>query len=113
MAMTPKRKDVNPKTTLQWVRDLRKASERRGGDPATKFSIRMMFNYIETLIQYQIIMPPIWDNEDGTNFTCPRCKKGMTAESGTVEDYNFCPLCGQRWKEVSEEDTEEEYHEEV
>jgi tRNA(Ile2) C34 agmatinyltransferase TiaS len=64
-----------------------------------------MMNYIKQVLMYQEKMDPSVDEEG--RFTCPRCKETMIAESGTVEDYKFCPLCGQRWKE-DEEDGEED-----
>lgn len=41
--------------------------------------------------------------EESGRFICPRCKHGMIAESGTVDDYAFCPFCGQRWKETEDD----------
>ena len=98
---TPKKVDVNPKNTQKWVRELRQASERRGGDASTKFRIRYMFSYIDTLLQYQIPMPPTQVDEDKQYFVCPRCGIGWdTHETGnTIDDFIGCPNCLQRWKE--------------
>lgn len=102
--MAFKTNELTPKKAIKWVSDLRKLSEKRGGEPSTKYEIRIMFNYIVKIMQYQEVMPPIVE-EDG-RFICPRCNEAMIAESGTADDYKFCPLCGQRWKE--DEDGEED-----
>lgn len=94
---TPRKDALSPKAAIRWIEDLRKLSERRGGDSSTKYEIRYMFKFIERVMQYQEVMPPTVE-EDG-RFICPRCNEAMIAESGTVDDYKFCPLCGQRWKE--------------
>ena len=91
---------LTPKDAITYLSALSKQSQRIAGDAATKYQIRLMFNYITEVLQYQEVMQPATDSEGG--FTCPRCGERMIAESGTVDDYKFCPLCGQRWKEVEE-----------
>ncbi len=90
------RYSLTPKSAINRLAALHKRSERMSADGATKYQIRLMFNYIESMMQYQVIMPPTV--EESGRFICPRCQQGMIAESGTVDDYAFCPLCGQRWK---------------
>lgn len=93
--MTPKKNKLTPRAAIRWLEELRRASERRSAD--TIYQIRYMFKYIEKILQYQEVMIP--EVEESGRFICPRCKHGMISESGTVDDYAFCPLCGQRWKE--------------
>lgn len=67
-------------------------------DMQTKYEVVGMFRYIKKLIRYQIPVPPIDVKEDGHKFTCPTCKTAFDSED-TVEDFNLCYICGQRWKE--------------
>lgn len=92
------RYSLTPQSAIDWLEALRKRSERTSEDGATKYQIRVMFKYIENVMQYQVIMPPTV--EESGRFICPRCNQGMIAESGTVDDYAFCPLCGQKWRET-------------
>lgn len=115
--MTPRRDQLSPKSVLAWLKQTRKLIERRGNDKAVKFKVHYMFKYIqlcdriiertilrelnrcaEQLVEYQDPLPPQIDSEDGSQFTCRRCKKAMQTDEGGAEDYIFCPLCGQRWK---------------
>lgn len=100
--MTPKKNELTPKAVIKWLRELEKASVRGcRGDNATQYQIRYMFRYIEKLVQYQDPMPPEVE-EDARFFTCTRCNERLEAESGTADDYIFCPLCGQRWQDEME-----------
>lgn len=101
--MTPKQSELTPQKAMKWFNEIRKISLRRGGDPATKFEIQTMFKYADRLMQYQVPMPPEVDEDDRGRFTCRRCKEAMIAEAGTADDYQFCPLCGQRWREEEKE----------
>lgn len=96
--MTPRRDQLSPKSVLSWLKQTRKMIERRGNDKTVKFQVHYMFKYIEQLVEYQYPLPPQIDSEDGSQFTCRRCKKAMQTDEGGAEDYIFCPLCGQRWK---------------
>ena len=95
--MTPNKNNLTPKAAIKWLEELRTLSEHRGGDPSTKYKIRYMFKYIEDVLKYQEILPPTVDEKG--RFTCPRCGKRMMAYDATVDDYAFCPCCGQRWQE--------------
>ena len=103
---TPKQTELTPKAAIKWLEELRKLSERRGGDASTKYAIHYMFKYIERVMQYQEPMPPEVDEETG-DFKCPRCGVWQYSDVHTAYDYKFCSLCGQRWKE-DEEDGEED-----
>lgn len=96
--MTPKKNKLNPETAIRWFDELRRKSEKIGGDPATKFQIRYMFKYADKLMRYQIPMPPVNVDEDGHYFECNRCKQAFRSEF-TAEDFILCPLCGQRFRE--------------
>lgn len=77
--MTPRREQLSPKSVLAWLKQTRKLIERRGNDKAVKFQVHYMFKYIEQLVEYQDPLPPQIDSEDGSQFTCRRCKKAMKA----------------------------------
>lgn len=102
---TPKRATLDPQTAIQWFDKLRARSERIGGDPATKFQIRYMFKYADTLMRYQVPMEPINIDEDGHYFECPRCKQAFRTEY-TVDDFIFCQQCGQRFRKEDEENAD-------
>lgn len=91
---------LTPKDAITYLETLSRQSQNIADNGAIKYQIRLMFNYIIKVLQYQVTMQPTTDSEGG--FTCPRCGERMIAESGTVDDYKFCPLCGQRWKEDEE-----------
>lgn len=96
------RTKLTPKDAVYWIECISRQSQRQSVDAATKWQVRIMMNYIKKVLMYQEKMDPSVDEEG--KFTCPRCKETMIAESGTVEDYKFCPLCGQRWKEDEDDD---------
>lgn len=96
--MTPRKDELTPKAVIRWMQQLRRASLARTADKATQYQIQYMFKYIENLVQYQDPMPPEIE-EDESFFTCKRCGDRMKAEAGIADDYMFCPLCGQRWKD--------------
>lgn len=97
--------NITPQSARKWIKEVMTASERRCGDSATKFQIRKMFRYIDTLLQYQVPMPAVNVNEDGTYFECPRCGQAWDTEGtgSTVDDFNGCPKCMQKWKGESDE----------
>lgn len=74
----------------------------KSDDTKTKYQVISMFRYLRKLIQYQVPMMPINISDDRHKFECPRCGTKFDSED-TVEDFNLCYVCGQRWKE-SEED---------
>lgn len=76
-------------------------------DVKTKYQVITLFRYLRELIQYQVPTPPINVSEDGHKFECPTCGTKFDSED-TVEDFNLCYICGQRWKEKKEEKEEEE-----
>lgn len=96
--MTPKKDKLTPQAAIRWLGELRRASEKRGCDGATKYQIRYMFKYIEKIVQYQEVMPPINIDDDGHYFECPRCGQAFESEYH-VDDFVFCQKCGQRFKE--------------
>lgn len=101
---TPKKRELTPRAVIKWLEGLRKLSVRRA-DAATRYQIQYMFKYIERLVQYQETMPPEIDEEDTSRFRCRRCGESMQAESGTADEYAFCPLCGQRWRNEEENES--------
>lgn len=38
-------------------------------------------------------------SDDGHKFECPRCGTKFDSED-TVDDFNLCYICGQRWKDT-------------
>lgn len=97
---TPRKEELTPTLAIKWLEEIRKVCEGKGNNGGTLYGIRYMFKYIERVMQYQVIMPPAV--EGSGRFICPRCNQGMIAESGTVDDYAFCPLCGQKWRETDD-----------
>lgn len=73
-------------------------------DAKTKYQVVSMFRYLKKLIQYQVPTPPINVSEDGHKFECPRCGTAFDSED-TVDDFNLCYICGQRWKEGTEDES--------
>lgn len=67
-------------------------------DAQTKYQVVAMFRYLKKLIQYQVPTPPVNVSEDGHKFECPTCGTAFDSED-TVDDFNLCYICGQRWKE--------------
>ena len=72
-------------------------------DAQTKYQVVAMFRYLKKLIQYQVPTPPVNVSEDGHKFECPTCGTAFDSED-TVDDFNLCYICGQRWKEERKED---------
>ena len=72
-------------------------------DAQTKYQVVAMFRYLKKLIQYQVPTPPVNVSEDGHKFECPTCGTAFDSED-TVEDFNLCYVCGQRWKEERKEE---------
>ena len=72
-------------------------------DAQTKYQVVAMFRYMKKLIQYQVPTPPVNVSEDGHKFECPTCGTAFDSED-TVEDFNLCYICGQRWKEERKEE---------
>ena len=75
---------------------------KKGGDMQTKYECVSMFYYLKKLIKYQIPTPPVNVSDDGHKFECPNCGTKFDSED-TVDDFNLCYICGQRWKENNEE----------
>ena len=67
-------------------------------DVKTKYQVASMFEYLKKLISYQVPTPPVNVCEEGHKFECPRCGTKFDSED-TVEDFNLCYVCGQRWRE--------------
>lgn len=73
--------------------------KKRTSDVKTKYKVISYFKEIRRLVNYQIPMRPIDISEDGRRFVCPRCDQLYEADEGwTVDDFIFCPQCGQRFK---------------
>lgn len=70
-------------------------------DMKTKYQVKTLFEYLKKLIRYQVPTPPIDVSKDGHKFTCPRCGTAFDSED-TVDQFNLCYICGQRWKEEQE-----------
>ena len=94
-----------PEEMVEKLDQLAKAvAKYQGYDVDTSYGVIRMFQYLKKLIRYQVPMPPIDVSEDGHKFTCPRCETKFDSED-TVDEFNLCYICGQRWKEeVSEEE---------
>ena len=73
----------------------------KSDDIQTKYQVASMFRYLRKLIRYQVPTPPVNVSEDGHKFDCPTCGTRFDSED-TVEEFNLCYICGQRWKEAQE-----------
>ena len=74
----------------------------KSDDIKTKYQVVSMFKYLQKLIRYQAPTPPINVSEDKHKFECPTCGTRFDSED-TVDDFNLCYICGQRWKDTNEE----------
>ena len=74
----------------------------KSDDIKTKYQVASMFRYLQKLIRYQVPTPPINVSGDGHQFECPTCGTKFDSED-TVDDFNLCYICGQRWKDTNEE----------
>ena len=74
----------------------------KSDDIKTKYQVVSMFKYLQKLIRYQVPTPPINVSGDGHQFECPTCRTKFDSED-TVDDFNLCYICGQRWKNTNEE----------
>ena len=74
----------------------------KSDDNQTKYKVASMFRYLRKLIKYQIPTPPINVSEDGHKFECASCGTKFDSED-TVEEFNLCYICGQRWREEAQE----------
>lgn len=94
---------MTPQEMSNKLTQLEKATlKRRDNDAKTKYQVISMFKYLRKLIKYQIPTPPIDVSEDGHKFTCQSCGTRFDSED-TVDEFNLCYICGQRWKEVEED----------
>ena len=90
---------MKPKEMMDKLTQLERATvKRRDSDIETTYQVVSMFQYLKKLIRYQVPTPPIDVSEDGHKFTCPRCETKFDSED-TVDEFNLCYICGQRWKE--------------
>ena len=94
---------MNADKTLSMIDSLRKVTlKQKDSDIKTKYQVVSMFKYLQKLIKYQVPTPPINVGDDGHQFECPTCGTKFDSED-TVDDFNLCYICGQRWKENEEE----------
>lgn len=70
----------------------------KNDDNQTKYQVITLFRELRKLIKYQVPTPPVNVSEDGHKFECPTCGTEFDSED-TVEEFNLCYICGQRWKE--------------
>ena len=74
----------------------------KSDDIKTKYQVASMFRYLQKLIRYQVPTPPINVSKDRHKFECPTWGTRFDSED-TVDDFNLCYICGQRWKDTNEE----------
>lgn len=98
---------MTPNEMIDKLSQLEKQTIRlKNNDVKTKYQVVSMFRYLQKLIRYQVPTPPINVSDDGHKFECPRCGTKFDSED-TVDDFNLCYICGQRWKEEEREGDEE------
>ena len=94
---------MSPEEMTNKLTQLEKQTIRlKDSDNQTKFQVVSMFRYLKKLIRYQVPTPPVNVSEDGHQFECPTCGTKFDSED-TVDDFNLCYICGQRWKEERSE----------
>ena len=94
---------MKPDEMIKKLSQLEKAViHSKNDDIKTKYQVASMFRYLQKLIKYQVPTPPINVSDDGHKFECPTCGTSFDSED-TVDDFNLCYICGQRWKENKEE----------
>ena len=94
---------MTPDEMIKKLSQLEKAViHNKSDDIKTKYQVVSMFKYLQKLIKYQVPTPPINVSDDGHQFECPTCGTKFDSED-TVDDFNLCYICGQRWKENEEE----------
>lgn len=90
---------MTPDEMIKKLSQLEKAViNNKSDDIKTKYQVVSMFKYLQKLIRYQVPTPPINVSEDGHKFECPTCGTKFDSED-TVNDFNLCYICGQRWRE--------------
>ena len=98
---------MNPLEVLRWLEKIEKAIVNNGYfDILTKRHVKVMFQYIRRLVQYQIPKPPINVSDDGHKFECPSCHTKFESED-KAEDFYGCHVCQQKWKEVDKYENNE------
>lgn len=79
----------------------------RQNDVKTKYQVAALFRQIRKYVSYQAPMSPINISDDRHLFECPRCNvKFETEGDWTVDDFIFCSACGQKFREVEENEDE-------
>ena len=90
---------MTPDEMIKKLSQLEKAViHNKSDDIKTKYQVVSMFKYLQKLIRYQVPTPPINVSGDGHQFECPTCGTKFDSED-TVDDFNLCYICGQRWRE--------------
>lgn len=64
-----------------------------------KYESKVIIMNIRKYLELQVAKKPIDISEDGMSFRCPTCGILMESEGGTWEAYDFCDICGQRFKD--------------
>ena len=91
---------MTPDEMIKKLSQLEKAViHNKSDDIKTKYQVVSMFKYLQKRIKYQAATPPVNVSEDGHKFECPRCGTKFDSED-TVDDFNLCYICGQRWKDT-------------
>ena len=60
-----------------------------------RYKIYNFFKDVKELLEYRKIRPFVEISEDGHEFRCQRCGTYMNSFN-TYDEFEFCPLCGQR-----------------
>lgn len=51
----------------------------------------------KSLVNYRKVLPPDV-REDGKEVRCAKCKNLLELDGCEWTDFEFCPICGQRWQ---------------
>ena len=94
---------MTPEAMTEKLEHLEKCVLRsRRDDVKTKYQVISLFREMRKLIKCQVPTPPINVSEDRHKFECRTCGTKFDSED-TVDEFNLCYICGQRWKEQQNE----------
>lgn len=72
---------------------------RKNVDVKTTKNLAVLFANIRKYVSYRNNIEPINIEDDGHLFECPRCHVKYQSDDGTVDEFIFCPGCGQRFRD--------------
>lgn len=87
---------MNEDKKLQIIYEGLKEIEQENKDKKSYPKTNFIF-LTKSMVNYRKVMPPDVC-EDGSEVKCARCGNVMELLDCKWTDFEFCPLCGQRWQ---------------